>query len=146
MKSEYLKVAPDTDLGHRRMNYYWRRKPSSSWLLVVGIIVAFPSCRSSKSAIPAEVQKTEAVTPSAGNSFSNIYNRLGSIIAKQLQISTEKIKPESDLVKDLGADSLDVVEIVMSIEKEFGISFSDKELEGMKRVSDIDTVIKKKSH
>lgn len=52
--------------------------------------------------------------------------RLQIIVGQQLGIDPSKIKPESDFVKELGADSLDVVELVMLIEDEFEIDIEDK--------------------
>ena len=51
--------------------------------------------------------------------------RLQTIVGKQLGIDPIKVKPESDFVKELGADSLDVVELVMAIEDEFEIDIED---------------------
>lgn len=53
-------------------------------------------------------------------------SRLQTIVGKQLGIEPSKIKPEADFGKELGADSLDVVELVMSIEDEFEIEIEDK--------------------
>ena len=52
--------------------------------------------------------------------------RLQTIVGKQLGIDPIKVKPESDFVKELGADSLDVVELVMAIEDEFEIDIEDE--------------------
>ena len=52
--------------------------------------------------------------------------RLQSIVGKQLGINPNKIKPEADFGKELGADSLDVVELVMAIEDEFEMEIDDK--------------------
>ena len=52
--------------------------------------------------------------------------RLQTIVGKQLGIDPIEVKPESDFVKELGADSLDVVELVMAIEDEFEIDIEDK--------------------
>lgn len=52
--------------------------------------------------------------------------RLQNIVGKQLGIDPMKIKPEADFGKELGADSLDVVELVMAIEDEFEIDIEDK--------------------
>lgn len=56
----------------------------------------------------------------------NNLQRLQDIVGKQLGIDPEKIKSGADFAKELGADSLDVVELVMSIEDEFGIDIEDK--------------------
>lgn len=52
--------------------------------------------------------------------------RLQEIVGKQLGINPSKIKPEADFGKELGADSLDVVELVMAIEDEFELDIDDK--------------------
>ena len=52
--------------------------------------------------------------------------RLQNIVGKQLGIESEKVKPNADFGKELGADSLDVVELVMAIEDEFEIEIEDK--------------------
>nr|UZC30062.1 acyl carrier protein [Entomoneis sp.] len=52
--------------------------------------------------------------------------RLQAIVGKQLGINPTKIKPEADFGKELGADSLDVVELVMAIEDEFEMEIDDK--------------------
>lgn len=59
------------------------------------------------------------------------------LIADKLSVKKEIITDESRLVEDLGADSLDVVELIMAFEDEFGITLPDEEVEKMKKVSDI---------
>ena len=58
--------------------------------------------------------------------MSDNLTRLQNIIGKQLGIDPIKIKPEADFGKELGADSLDIVELVMSIEDEFEIDIEDQ--------------------
>ena len=58
--------------------------------------------------------------------MSNNLTRLQNVIGKQLGIDPTKIKPEADFGKELGADSLDVVELVMAIEDEFEIDIEDQ--------------------
>jgi len=65
------------------------------------------------------------------------FAKVSSIIAEQLKIDKEKIKIDSDLADDLGIDSMDGVQLVMSIEEEYGIEISDEDAEKMKKVSDI---------
>ena len=57
---------------------------------------------------------------------SNNLERLINIVSEQLGIDSNKIKPDSDFQKELGADSLDVVELVMAIEYEFDIEIEDQ--------------------
>lgn len=58
--------------------------------------------------------------------MENTLTKLQNIVGKQLGIDPTKIKPKADFGKELGADSLDVVELVMSIEDEFEIEIEDK--------------------
>lgn len=67
----------------------------------------------------------------------NNLTRLQTIVAKHLRIDPVKIKPESDFVKELGADSLDVVELVMAIEDEFELDIQDQEVSKVKTVQDV---------
>ena len=68
--------------------------------------------------------------------MTNNLERLQNIVAKQLGISPSKVKPESDFGKELGADSLDVVELVMAIEDEFEIDIEDKSASQITTVQD----------
>jgi acyl carrier protein len=65
------------------------------------------------------------------------FDKIKEIIAEQLQVEPEVVTPETSLMKDLEADSLDAVEIIMSIENEFGIEIPDEDAEKFKSVSDI---------
>jgi acyl carrier protein len=65
------------------------------------------------------------------------FDKIKDIIVEQLQVEPEAVTPETSLMKDLEADSLDAVEIIMSIENEFGIEIPDEEAEKFKTVSDI---------
>ena len=62
--------------------------------------------------------------------------RLQTIVGKQLGIEPNKIKPEADFGKELGADSLDVVELVMAIEDEFEMDIEDKAASQIATVQD----------
>lgn len=66
-----------------------------------------------------------------------IYEKVKRIIAEQLDIDEDSITYESSITEDLGADSLDVVDIVMSFEDEFGIEIPDDAVETIRTVSDI---------
>jgi acyl carrier protein len=59
----------------------------------------------------------------------NVEERVRKIIAEQLGVEEEDITPESSFVEDLGADSLDTVELVMAFEEEFGIEIPDEDAE-----------------
>jgi acyl carrier protein len=60
---------------------------------------------------------------------SNIDERVKKIVAEQLGVSEGEIKPESSFVEDLGADSLDTVELVMALEEEFDCEIPDDQAE-----------------
>lgn len=67
-----------------------------------------------------------------------MFERIVEIIAEQLEIEDKStIKPETSIMNDLEADSLDAVEIVMAIEDEFGIEISDEDAEQFKNIGDI---------
>ena len=69
--------------------------------------------------------------------MDNTLKKVKSILAKQLGYSEDQITEDSRLVEDLCADSLDTVEIVMTIEDEFQIDIPDKDAEQFKTVKDI---------
>ncbi len=67
---------------------------------------------------------------------SAIESKVKSIIADQLGVGEDEIKPESSFIEDLGADSLDIVELVMAMEEEFEVEIPDEEAENIKTVGD----------
>ncbi|MFL5319616.1 MAG: acyl carrier protein [Myxococcaceae bacterium] len=67
---------------------------------------------------------------------STIEAKVKSIIADQLGVGEDEIKPESSFIEDLGADSLDIVELVMAMEEEFEVEIPDEEAENIKTVGD----------
>ena len=67
---------------------------------------------------------------------TNIEAKVKSIIADQLGVGEDEIKPESSFIEDLGADSLDIVELVMAMEEEFAVEIPDEEAENIKTVQD----------
>jgi acyl carrier protein len=64
-------------------------------------------------------------------------DKIKNIIAEQLGVSEDEIQEDSNLVEDLDADSLDIVELVMAFEDEFGVKVPDDQLEHIKTVGDI---------
>mgnify|MGYP001554456817 CR=1 FL=1 len=66
--------------------------------------------------------------------MSDIENRVRSIIADQLGLSEDQIKTDSKFIEDLGADSLDLVELVMAMEEEFQTEIPDEEVEKIRTV------------
>ena len=73
---------------------------------------------------------------------SGIEDKVREIIATYLKTDKDSIRMDSDFAKDLDADSLDVVEIVMLVEKEYGFEFSGAELNSLKKVGDVVAVVK----
>lgn len=67
----------------------------------------------------------------------SVFEKLQEIIAEQLEIDAEEIDYASNIIDDLGADSLDIVDLVMSVEDEFGIEVPDEALENMSTVEDM---------
>jgi acyl carrier protein len=79
-----------------------------------------------------------ALDPRGGRLLAqgNTYERLKKIIVEQLGVDEGDVKPEASFVDDLNADSLDLVELIMSLEEEFGMEISDEEAEKIKTVGD----------
>jgi acyl carrier protein len=67
---------------------------------------------------------------------ASTYERLSKIVVEQLGVDEADIKPEASFVEDLNADSLDLVELVMSLEEEFGTEISDEDAERIRTVQD----------
>ena len=68
--------------------------------------------------------------------MENVEQRVKKIVAEQLGVNEAEIKNESSFVDDLGADSLDTVELVMAFEEEFGIEIPDEDAEKITRVKE----------
>ncbi|WP_028517149.1 acyl carrier protein [Ruminococcus flavefaciens] len=72
-----------------------------------------------------------------------IFEKLKDIIAEQLSVEADEVSLESNIQDDLGADSLDVVDLITTIEDEFDISIPDEAVEEIKTVGDIVNYIEK---
>ena len=77
--------------------------------------------------------------------MENIEQRVKKIVAEQLGVNEADVKSESSFVNDLGADSLDTVELVMALEEEFDIEISDEDAEKIQTVQDAITYITENS-
>ena len=75
----------------------------------------------------------------------NTEEKVKDIIVEQLGVSADQVKPEAKFIDDLGADSLDTVELVMAFEEEFGSEISDSEAEKILTVGDAIKFIESKS-
>ncbi len=68
--------------------------------------------------------------------MSNVEEKVKDIIAEELGVEREKLTPEASFMEDLGADSLDTVELVMAFEKEFDIDIPDEDAEKLRTVGE----------
>lgn len=74
----------------------------------------------------------------------DLESRIKEIIADQLGVEIEKLRDDANFVQDLGADSLDVVELVMAFEEEFGIEIPDEDAEKIRTVGDVIKYLKER--
>jgi acyl carrier protein len=75
----------------------------------------------------------------------SVEDRVKAIIVEQLGVDADEVAAEASFVEDLGADSLDTVELIMAFEEEFGVEISDDEAEKIKRVKDAVEYIDKRA-
>lgn len=74
-----------------------------------------------------------------------VQDKITEIIVEQLGVKPEEVTPEASFVDDLGADSLDTVELVMALEEEFGIEIPDEDAEKIQTVGDAIRYIEEKA-
>ena len=74
----------------------------------------------------------------------DIAGEMKQVVAEQLGVKIEEIKPEASFTDDLGADSLDAVELIMALEEKFGIEIPDEDAEKLKTVNDAIRYIEEK--
>ena len=70
-----------------------------------------------------------------------IANRVKSIIVEQLGVNLEEVTPQASFIEDLGADSLDIVELIMALEEEFDMEIPDEDAEKIQTVNDVITYV-----
>ena len=70
--------------------------------------------------------------------------RVKEIIAKELEVSPDQLTADASFIDDLGADSLDTVELVMALEEEFGIDIPDEDADKIKTVGDVMAYLQKR--
>ena len=80
------------------------------------------------------LEKIKSEKPMAEN---NIEARVKKIIVEQLGVNADQVTPEAKFIEDLGADSLDTVELVMALEEEFGHDIPDEQAEKLQTVGDV---------
>lgn len=73
-----------------------------------------------------------------------VFDKVKEIIVSELKVDPSKVTPEANLKEDLGADSIDAVEVIMSLEDEFNISIDDDAATNIKTVQDLVDFIEKK--
>lgn len=71
-----------------------------------------------------------------GEKMDNIFEKVVEIVVEELAVDPEEVTPEASFIDDLGADSLDVVELVMAFEEEFDIEIPDEDAENITTVQD----------
>ena len=74
-----------------------------------------------------------------------VFAKVKEIIVDQLGVEAEEVTPEAHFIEDLGADSLDIVELVMAMEEEFGLEIPDEEAEKISTVNDAVEYIRENS-
>ncbi|MDZ4676631.1 MAG: acyl carrier protein [Oligoflexia bacterium] len=74
----------------------------------------------------------------------NVESKVKNIIVEQLGVEAEKVKAESSFIDDLGADSLDIVELVMAMEEEFDLEIPDEAAEKLRTVGDVTKYLQSK--
>ena len=76
--------------------------------------------------------------------MSDVAEKVKAIVAEQLGVKAEEVKPEAKFIDDLGADSLDTVELVMALEEEFGAEIPDEDAEKLSTVGEAVKYIEEK--
>ena len=82
---------------------------------------------------PARVTPTEQIFMAE----KSIEEKVKDIIVEQLGVNPEQVTPQASFIEDLGADSLDIVELVMAFEEEFGVEVPDDDAEKLQTVGDV---------
>ncbi|HXV35984.1 MAG TPA: acyl carrier protein [Myxococcota bacterium] len=74
----------------------------------------------------------------------DLEDRVSAIIVEQLGVAAGELTPEASFIEDLGADSLDIVELVMAMEEEFDVEIPDEDAERMRTIKDVTAYLKEK--
>ena len=70
-----------------------------------------------------------------------VFDDVVDVVVEQLSVPKENVKMESNIIEDLGADSLDVVELVMALEEKFDVEIPDSDAEKLKTIADVVTFV-----
>ena len=70
-----------------------------------------------------------------------VFDDVVDVVVEQLSVPIENVKMESNIIEDLGADSLDVVELVMALEEKFDVEIPDSDAEKLKTIADVVTFV-----
>ena len=73
-----------------------------------------------------------------------LLDRIRGMVAEQLGVDEADVQPEANILEDLGADSLDVVELVMALEEAFDIEVPDEDVEGLRTIGDVEKYIQQR--
>jgi acyl carrier protein len=84
---------------------------------------------------------TRAARRNDSTMAQDIETKVREKISEQLGVAADEVTPEASFIEDLGADSLDIVELVMALEEEFNIEISDEDAEKIRTVKDVVTYI-----
>lgn len=90
-------------------------------------------------------KKVSQIGKEGGAPMATVDERVKKIISEQLGVEEDEVTPEASFVEDLGADSLDTVELVMALEEEFGIEIPDEDAEKILTVGKALDYIKEKA-
>lgn len=90
------------------------------------------------------VHITKILKKNNADEKAKIFSRVNHIIVEQLGVKEEDLKPEASFIDDLGADSLDTVELVMALEEEFDTEIPDEDAEKIRTVKDVYDYIESK--
>lgn len=75
--------------------------------------------------------------------MDNMFDKVQAILARQLRLDAEKITPESNIKRDLGADSVDILQLLMKVEDMYGIVIPDEALANFETVQDVVSYLEK---
>jgi acyl carrier protein len=88
--------------------------------------------------------ETEIDKSQKGRTSMSVNQKIKDIIVEQLGVDPERVAAEASFIDDLGADSLDIVELVMAMEEEFNIEIPDEDAEKLRTVADVQNYLEKK--